>query len=171
MCANAVIDTFITSKGFNFLFNHITVWIAFSIESNNERPLPHAKGWVAATCFYESVSNNFSCLTFVLTKRGLSNRFISNLSGGGHFYFELVCAIIIDAYIDYISLYICIVQSYFLSLRYINSSPKGSIKHCDDNQILLIAAGKLFGNDDTQSKTVIATHRAFRWLEIWPVFK
>lgn len=25
LCANAVIDTFITSKGFNFLFNHITV--------------------------------------------------------------------------------------------------------------------------------------------------
>lgn len=86
LCANAVIDTFITSKGFNFLFNHITVWIAFSIESNNERPLPHAKGWVAATCFYESVSNNFSCLTFVLTTRGLSNRFISNMSAGGHFY-------------------------------------------------------------------------------------
>lgn len=99
LCANAVIDTFITSKGFNFLFNHITVWIAFSIESNNERPLPHAKGWVAATCFYESVSNNFSCLTFVLTKRGLSNRFISNLSGRGHFYFQLVCAIISDVYI------------------------------------------------------------------------
>lgn len=68
LCANAVIDTFITSKGFNFLFNHITVWIAFSIESNNERPLPHAKGWAAATCFYESVSNNFSCLTFVLNQ-------------------------------------------------------------------------------------------------------
>lgn len=72
--------------------------MAFSIESNNERPLPHTKGWVAATCFYESVSNNFSCLTFVLTKRGLSNRFISNFSREGHFYFQLVCTIISDAY-------------------------------------------------------------------------
>lgn len=25
LCAHAVIDTFITSKGFNFLFNHTTV--------------------------------------------------------------------------------------------------------------------------------------------------
>lgn len=102
LCANAVIDTFITSKGFNFLFNHITVWIAFSIESNNEKPLPQAKVWAAATCFYESVSNNFSCLTFVLTKRGPSNRFISNLSGGGHFYFQLVCAIHSDTQSSYI---------------------------------------------------------------------
>lgn len=36
LCAHAVIDTFITSKGFNFLFNHTTVWIAFPIEFNNE---------------------------------------------------------------------------------------------------------------------------------------
>lgn len=100
LCANAVIDTFITSKGFNFLFNHITVWMAFSIESNNERPLPHAKGWVAATCFYESLSNNLSCLAFVLTKRGLSNCFIPNLSGGGHFYFQLEYTIISDTCMD-----------------------------------------------------------------------
>lgn len=93
LCANAVIDTFVTSKGFNFLFNHITVWMAFSIESNKARPLPHPKGWGATVCFYESVSNNFSSLIFVLTKRGLSKRFISNLSeeklpfflGGGLF--------------------------------------------------------------------------------------
>ena len=30
--------------------------------------------------------------------------------------------------------------------------------HWDDNWSQLIAAGKLFGNDDTQSMTVIATH-------------
>lgn len=108
LCANAVIDTFITSKGFNFLFNHITVWIAFSIESNNERPLPHAKGWAAATCFYESVSNNFSCCTFVLSKRGPSNRFIPNLSGGGHFYFQLVRAILTHMECVYI-LYGCLM--------------------------------------------------------------
>uniref|UniRef100_A0A3Q2XC45 Uncharacterized protein n=1 Tax=Hippocampus comes TaxID=109280 RepID=A0A3Q2XC45_HIPCM len=36
-------------------------------------PLPHAKGWVAATCFYGRASHYFSCLTFVLTKWCLSN--------------------------------------------------------------------------------------------------
>lgn len=81
LCANAVIDTFVTSKGFNFLFNHITVWMAFSIESSNTRASPPAKGWGATTCFHESVPNNFPRLTFVLTKRGPSKRLISNSPG------------------------------------------------------------------------------------------
>lgn len=95
--ANAVIDTFVTSKGFNFLFNHITVWMAFSIESNNARPLPRPTGWAATTCLYESGSNNFWHLTFVLTQRGRQTGLLLICQGRSFLFFfgcfQLACAI------------------------------------------------------------------------------
>lgn len=69
-CSNRHIYNIKRIPFYHFLFNHTTVWIACSIESNNEGPLRHAKGWVASTCFYESVSNNLPCLTFVLSRQG-----------------------------------------------------------------------------------------------------
>ena len=90
--ANAVIDTFVTSKGFSFLFNHITVWMAFSIESNKARPLPRVKGWAATTCFYESRSNHFWHLTFVLTQRGRQTGLVPICRGRRElFFFQLAC--------------------------------------------------------------------------------
>lgn len=89
LCANAVIDTFVTSKGFNFLFNHVTVWMAFSIESNNARPLPRARGWAATTCFHESGSNNFLTSHICSNAVRPSNRFASSLSGQKLPYFYL----------------------------------------------------------------------------------
>lgn len=90
LCANAVIDTFVTSKGFNFLFNHITVWMAVSIESNNARPLPRVNGWAATTCIYESGSNNFWHLTFVLTRRGRQTGLLLICQGEASFFFWLL---------------------------------------------------------------------------------
>lgn len=47
LCANAVIDTFITSKGIQFSFQSSTgMNSATSSAANNEGPLPRAKGWL-----------------------------------------------------------------------------------------------------------------------------
>lgn len=48
LCANAVIDTFITSKGIQFSFQSSSgMNSATSSAANNEGPLPRAKGWLA----------------------------------------------------------------------------------------------------------------------------
>lgn len=87
LCSHAVIDTFITSKGFNFLFNHTTVWIAFPIEFNNKAHycsvndgvllLAHTK--ICQTI--HNISHNSSGLTVPLY------RFVSNTFGSADFFF------------------------------------------------------------------------------------
>lgn len=82
LCAHAVIDTFITSKGFNFLFNHTTVWIAFPIEFNNKAHYHSLKDGVLLLAHMKvcqtiyNKSHNSSGLTAPLY-RFLSNTFVS----------------------------------------------------------------------------------------------
>lgn len=82
LCAHAVIDTFITSKGFNFLFNHTTVWIAFPIEFNNKAHYHSLKDEVLLLAHIKvcqtiyNISHNSSGLTAPLY-RFVSNTFVS----------------------------------------------------------------------------------------------
>lgn len=82
LCAHAVIDTFITSKGFNFLFNHTTVWIAFPIEFNNKVHYRSLKDGVLLLAHMKicqtiyNISHNSSGLTAPLY-RFVSNTFVS----------------------------------------------------------------------------------------------
>lgn len=82
LCANAVIDTFITSKEIQFSFQSSTgMNSATSSVANNEGPLPWAKGWLRLLYAFKgkSVSNCFPTPTFVLGKwRQLSDRLVSN---------------------------------------------------------------------------------------------
>lgn len=151
-CSNRHIYNIKRIPFYHFLFNHTTVWIACSIESNNEGPLRHAKGWVASTCFYESVSNNLPCLTFVLSRQGCQT---------GLF---LIC----QPNVVFISIGLgnhqwCIyilMQTFFNTLSPLLQS---SQRPRDDNYSRLIAVGKWFGRDDMHSRDVIAAH----WVSGW----
>lgn len=71
LCANAVIDTFITSKEIQFSFQSSTgMNSATSSPANNERPLPWAKGRLHFLSLFKgkSMSNSFLKPTFVLGK-------------------------------------------------------------------------------------------------------
>lgn len=82
LCANAVIDTFITSKEIPFSFQSSSgMNSSTSSAANNEGPLPRAEGCLRLLSAFKgkSVSNCFLTPAFVLGKsRQLSDRLVSN---------------------------------------------------------------------------------------------